>query len=148
MNIKKIIRGKAGFTLIELMIVVIIIGILAAAAVPIYRANMRKAYATEGLATLDLIRGAERLYKVEWNTYLAVTAGTGPTTGGIYKSLGLDTSDNKYWNNPAFKVEAGTAGIATSFTATATGDNSSAPAAARVAGILMTMNEKGTITGP
>ncbi len=143
MNIKKTIKGKVGFTLIELMIVVIIIGILAAAAVPIYRANMKKAYSTEALATLDLIRGAERLYKVEWNAYLAVTAGTGPTTGGIYEALGLDTRDNKYWNNPAFKVVATT----TTFMATATGSNSTAPAAAKVAGIVLTMDEKGTTTG-
>ncbi len=143
MNIKKM-KGKAGFTLIELMIVVIIIGILAASAVPIYRANVRKAYASEGFATLGAIRSAERLYKAEWNSYKVVTVGTGPLIGGIYAAFGLDTSDNQYWDNKAFVVDPASA---TAFTATATGANSTAPAAAKVAGIVLTMDEKGTTTG-
>jgi prepilin-type N-terminal cleavage/methylation domain-containing protein len=147
MKIKKM-KGKAGFTLIELMIVVIIIGILAASAVPIYRANVRKAYAAEGFATLGAIRSAERLYKAEWNAYKAVTAGANATTGGIYKDLGLDTADNQYWNNPAFAVTAGGTGTAAVFKATATGSHSTAPGKAKISDITLTMDQTGVTTGP
>ncbi len=136
MNTKKM-KGKAGFTLIELMIVVIIIGILAASAVPIYRANVRKAYAAEGFATLGAIRSAERLYKAEWDTYKNST--------DIKTDFGLDTTDNQYWNNGAFKV---TGASSTAFTATATGSDSTAPGAAKISGIVLTMDQTGVTTGP
>ncbi|MBA2124527.1 hypothetical protein B9J78_06325 [bacterium Unc6] len=148
MNLKRI-KEKGGFTLVELMIVVIIVGILAVSAVPIYRANMRRAYSAEGFATLGAIRSAQRLYKAEFNTYLAVTAGTGDRAGGIATLLGLDTADNHYWRNAAFSVTASGTGDAAVFTATASGVAATgAPGRARIADITLTMNHAGVTTGP
>lgn len=49
-------RNKKGFTLIELMIVVAIIGILAAIAIPMYTANVNKAKLQEAVDTLGAIK--------------------------------------------------------------------------------------------
>jgi prepilin-type N-terminal cleavage/methylation domain-containing protein len=48
-------RSKAGFTLIELMIVVAIIGVLAAIAIPAYRDFVKRSRMSEVLAAFDAI---------------------------------------------------------------------------------------------
>lgn len=71
--------GKAlGFTLIELMIVVAVIGILAAIAYPSYQDSVRKSRRGQGKADMvELAQRAERFYTVN-NTYAGFWA-TVPT---------------------------------------------------------------------
>lgn len=57
------------FTMIELMIVMIIIAILASSAVPIYRAAIGRAYETEVMTTLGVIRYTQRKYLVDHQQY-------------------------------------------------------------------------------
>jgi len=54
-------KGR-GFTLIELIIVVVIIGILAVVAIPQYYANIEKARRAEAYSTLSAMRQAELAY--------------------------------------------------------------------------------------
>jgi len=72
--------GKKGFTLIELMVVIIIVGILAAVAVPTMRMNVRRAQGTEGIAILGTIRTAQRIYFAEHGVYASNTSGGGETS--------------------------------------------------------------------
>lgn len=71
----KRLPNKKGFTLVELMIVIVIISVLAAVAVPIYQNNVKKARMAEADATLGTIRTQLRIYQAENLTYpVAATA--------------------------------------------------------------------------
>ena len=63
------IRRQIGFTLIELMIVVTIIGILAAIAIPAYRGYMQEAHLNEAKPYLLDIASKERSYMVRNGMY-------------------------------------------------------------------------------
>ena len=56
---------KKAFTLVELIIVVIIIGILASIAIPQFNKTMERSRIAEASAVLGAIRGAQLRYKLE-----------------------------------------------------------------------------------
>jgi type II secretion system protein G len=62
-------KNKAGFTLVELMVVAIIVAILAAVAIPLMTGNKDRAMATEAQAGLGTIRTAFQVYKAEFGTW-------------------------------------------------------------------------------
>lgn len=66
---------KNGFTLIEVMVVIIMIGILAAVAVPIYTGYTNKARANEGIVAL----GAIKTYLLEYKLSQGVWPTENPT---------------------------------------------------------------------
>jgi prepilin-type N-terminal cleavage/methylation domain-containing protein len=81
------IRSKAGFTLIELMVVAIIVAILAAVAIPLLSANRNRAYATEGQAGCGTIKTAIRVMQAD--------NATAPAIGSIASNnvRGVSTTD-------------------------------------------------------
>jgi len=88
-------KKKGGFTLVELMVVIIIVGILAAAAVPIYSAFVKKARVSEAKASIGTIRAAEEVYWAENAVYLPLAASTGAE---LKAALGVDVSHNVWWD--------------------------------------------------
>ncbi len=65
----KTLRQEEGFTLVELMIVVAIIGILAAVAVPNYQKYQARARQGEAKTSLSAIYTVEKSYVVEHSSY-------------------------------------------------------------------------------
>lgn len=70
-KVKKLHTRRGGFTLIELMIVVAIIGILAAIAIPNFIRFQLKAKSAEGKTNLAAIRTAEESYFAEYGGYVS-----------------------------------------------------------------------------
>ena len=66
---KTLSTRKGGFTLIELMIVVGIIGILAMIAIPNYETHMAKSRQSEAKVALAAIYGAEKAFYSEYAAY-------------------------------------------------------------------------------
>ena len=71
---KLIRKSNKGFTLIELMIVVAIIGILAAIAIPNFLRFQLKAKSSEGKVNIAAIRTAQESYLAEFGSYLVAAA--------------------------------------------------------------------------
>lgn len=111
-----------GFTLVELVIVIIVVTVLSIVAVPIYRTHLQKATITEGKTLLKTVDMAERLYYNSGNNeYVQVSPATNKNA-----DLDTDCSSNKYFLS--FEVHVS----GDSFTATTTGTSTAS-------GIVLTL---------
>jgi prepilin-type N-terminal cleavage/methylation domain-containing protein len=106
-------RNSKGFTLIELMIVVVIIGILAALAIPRFMRSTTKSKQSEAKQLLKQIYTMQHAYRQEYNIY-ACNGATGDSVNtAALATIGVDIMVSARY---AYAITAG----ALAFTATAT----------------------------
>lgn len=86
--------NSIGFTLVELMMVVAIIGVLATIAIPSYQNYVQRGFRADAIADLEKVMSAEIQYFTENRTYTTNLGSGGlgfSTSGGTLK-----TRDNRY----------------------------------------------------
>jgi type IV pilus assembly protein PilA len=101
-----LLRKAKGFTLVELMVVIVIVGILAAVAIPKFMDASHKAKASEFPTNLTAIYTGQTAYIAERGSF---ATGLQP----LKDSAGVDVASTSKWFNYA------TTGNATTFSATA-----------------------------
>ena len=89
---------RRAVTLIEILVVIIIIGILAALALPNLSTMRERTFDQEAKTNLKLIQAAQKIYKMEEGFYYHYT-GTGGTAGiNNMLKLFLPTGDKRNWD--------------------------------------------------
>ena len=104
---------RKGFTLIELIVVVIVIGILATVAVPQYLKATERAKGGKARNSIGLISQGEKLYRADNNTYISCAAAGANAVLGSYIEL-ADVDSDTDWSYTV------TGASTTAFTVTAT----------------------------
>jgi prepilin-type N-terminal cleavage/methylation domain-containing protein len=84
-NMVRNLKNKSGFTLVELLVVVAIVGILASAGIPQYKRMVQKAKTSEGKVYLGSIHDAEAAFFAEFGAY-----GSNLTSMGVQAQTGAN----------------------------------------------------------
>ena len=107
-------KSQKGFTLIELMIVVVIIGILAALAIPRFMRATTKSKQSEAKQILKQIYTMQQTYRQQNDTYWTPAGVAGSATPNAFAQIGVEVG-------PTARYSYSIGGVsATAFLATAT----------------------------
>ena len=108
----KHMRRQRGMTLIELVVVIMIVGVLAAVAIPSYRAYVIRSQRSDAKDALLALATQQEKFYLQCNTYATVIAGAPNCLAGELQAA--DASENGWYD---LAIDAADA---TSFTVTAT----------------------------
>jgi type IV pilus assembly protein PilE len=126
-------RCSKGITLVELLVVILIVGILAGIAVPVYTQYMVRARRSDAKTVLEQVRAAQEMWRAERGSY-AINDGNGTAVAKLTNTMGVPPSPIGDYNW-SFSV----APTATTFTA------QTVPNTARQAGDgNLTIDQNGT----
>lgn len=102
----KLLNHQNGFSLVELMIVIVIIGVLAAVAVPIYTSNVTKAKMSEADASLGTIRTQARIYYGENGEYPNPFVAGSAVVGAVWNDIKAGELNGKYFADASYSYES------------------------------------------
>jgi prepilin-type N-terminal cleavage/methylation domain-containing protein len=128
MHFNRRMNDERGFTLIELMVVVIIVGVLAAIAIPLYTGYIKNARTSEGIARLGAIMTAAKAYHQRYSAWPATS-----TAEGFY----ADFSDTEHFSYSQ---------TAAGYTVTATGKNVDGMSGVSITMTCATPDVEGTLS--
>lgn len=83
---------RGGFTMMEVLIAVVIVGVLAGLAVPNYFKTVEKAKSSEATANLKALHLGQKIYKVDNNSYY----GPSNNLDAINTNLNIDLTEENY----------------------------------------------------
>ena len=127
--------SRSGFTLIEIMLVIVIIGIVAGFTIPNYSKSVARAYMRDAKNNLIIIREANQVYRAQEGTYWPTTA------GNLLSAINTNLRLNILANGSNYTC-SGVAGGAT-FSCTATRGNT-----ATITGYSETVNQNAIAIPP
>jgi len=122
--------GKKGFSLLEVMVVVVIIGILAAIAIPSYTGYVTRTRRAEAVAALQAVALAEEKHRAEDGAYESEAHLVGQ--GFLKPAIGGEYTPSDYYDINIADVTD------TTFTASAVGKN------AQAGDVTFAINQDGT----
>ncbi len=117
-------RSNKGLTLVELLVVIIIVGILAAIAIPVYTNYLQRARRADAKTALEQLRAAQEVFRAENGAYTNNFAVLNANWGGPPAVVGL------------YNITV--VATATTFTGTAT------PTGSQVSDGALTIDQNGT----
>ncbi len=94
------VKGRLGFTLVELAVVIVIIGVLAAFGVPRFLKSVERTKASEAFAYLSAVRAAQERYIAKEGIY-----------ADDVSKLDIVQVAPKYFNNPTTIITSNDAGV-------------------------------------